>query len=170
MALLPLTVRGILHAEHTGEMEVALVTITHPNLATPVRVSSDPTQRLSSEPLRYGTISNSIEYEFILMSAIVPDDQKGTPPRTAIVLDNVTAGLVALVRSFTSPATAEIALVLASAPDVVFQRYKRLRTIRCSFDDSTVTIDLSREPFTSEPFGRRQTKDGFPGLHGIPSA
>lgn len=170
MAYLPLTVRRAVHAEHTAEIEVALVTITHANLATPIRVSSDPTQRLSAEPLRYGTISNDIEYEFILMSAIVPDDQKGTPPRTALVLDNIGAALVELVRSFTSPATAEIALVLASAPDSVFQRYKGLRIVRSSFDDSTVTIDLSREPFTSEPFGARQTKNFFPALHGLASS
>ncbi len=52
MAIIPLTVRRAMYAEHSEECEVALVTITHPDLDAPVRVSSDPTERLSVEPLR----------------------------------------------------------------------------------------------------------------------
>jgi hypothetical protein len=169
--LVPLSVRNALLAQETEEVEVALVTITHAALAAPVRVSSDATVRLSTNPLRYGTRSNGLEFEFILMSALVPDDQKGAPPQTAIVLDNVDARLVEVVQSFVSPpAEAMIEIVMASAPDFVIQRFRRLQIVRASFDESQVTLSLSREPFLSEPFCAKQTKAYFPGLHGIPNA
>lgn len=170
MAVIPLTVRSAMYAEHSEEVEVALVTITHDDLAAPVRVSSDPTSRLSTEPLRYGTESRGEEYYFVLMSAIVPDDRKGTPPRVALVFENIEANFIETAQSFTTPATASIELVLASAPDTVIQAYRGLRIVRCSFDEASATFDLSREPFVSEPFGARQTKNFFSGLHGIPSA
>jgi len=59
---------------------------------------------------------------------------------------------------------------MASAPDIVIQRIRQLSSTRCSYDAARLTFDLSNEPFTSEPFGRRQTKHFFPGLHGLPSA
>jgi hypothetical protein len=170
MAVIPLSVRSAMYAEHSWECEVALVTITHADLDAPVRVSSDPTTRLSTEPLRYGTSSRGEEYEHVLMSAIVPDDRKGTPPRVALVLENVGFDVVEVAQSFTDPAIATIELVLASAPDTVIQAYRGLRIVRCTFDEATATFDLSREPFVSEPFGARQTKNFFPGLHGLPSA
>ncbi|MFA7308181.1 MAG: hypothetical protein WC026_16085 [Hyphomicrobium sp.] len=171
MAVIPLTVRSVMYAEHSEEIEVALVTITHADLAAPVRVSSDTgSSPLSIEPLRFGTISRGNEYDFVLMSAIVPDDRKGTPPRVALVFENIESNFIETAQSFVSPATASIELVLASAPDTVIQAYRGLRIVRCSFDDTSATFDLSREPFVSEPFGARQTKNFFPGLHGIPSA
>jgi hypothetical protein len=170
MPLIPLTTRRAMHSEQTGEVEVMLVTVTHPNLDAPVRVSSDPTQRLSVDPLRYGTISNGVEYPFVLMSAILPDDTKGSPPRTALVFDNIDSDMVALARSFINPATADIDVVLASAPDFVTQRYAGLKITRSNYDETSVTFDLSREHLTFEPFGARQTKVFFPGLHGIASA
>jgi len=156
--------------QQTGEVEVLLVTITHPDLASPVRVTSDPTERLSVEPLVYGTKSVGLEYQFVLMSAITPDDQKGVPPRTALVFDNIDADMVALARSFTKPASADLAVVFASAPDFVTQSYKGLRIVKVSYNEASVTFDLSREPLVSEPFGARQTKNFYPGLHGLASA
>ncbi|MBS4019531.1 MAG: hypothetical protein KGZ68_14990 [Dechloromonas sp.] len=170
MAVIPLTVRTAMYAEHSEEVEVALVTITHADLDAPVRVSSDPTSRLSTDPLRYGTSSRGNEYDFVLMSAIVPDDRKGTPPRVALVFDNVESNFIETAQSFINPAHADIELVLASAPDTVIQAYRGLRIVRCTFDDASATFDLSREPFTTEPFGARQDKPRFPGLHGLASA
>ncbi|MFO1126382.1 MAG: hypothetical protein U1E25_14635 [Methylocystis sp.] len=165
-----MTIRQSMYAEHSEECEVALVTITHPSLAVPVRLSSDPTERLSVDPLRYGTRSGGNEFEFVNLSAIVPDDRKGTPPRVALILENVGFDVIEVAQSFTNIATAAIDLVLASAPNLVIQSYRGLRIVRCSFDEASATFDLSREPFVSEPFGGRQTKSFFPGLHGLPSA
>lgn len=170
MAVIPLTVRRTLLAEHSDEVEIALVTFTHPDLAAPIRLSSDPTERFSVDPLRYGTTSRGQQFEHILMSAIVPDDQRGVPPRLALVLDNVAVEMVETLRSFSEPATAVVEFVLASAPDALYQKFARLQTTRVAYDAESITIDLAREPFVSEPFGQRQIKHFFPGLFGLPSA
>jgi hypothetical protein len=45
-------------------------------------------------------------------------------------------------------------------------RYTYLRTVRASYDVNSVSLDISREPFTSEPMpAGRMTASRFPGLH-----
>jgi hypothetical protein len=159
-----------MYEQHSSEIEVLLITITHALLAEPIRLSSDPTQRLSVEPLEYGTISRGETFKFVEMAAILPDDQKGVPPRTAIAFENIDSAYVDLARSFIEPATAMLEVVFASAPDYVTQRYTRLRTTKVSGTETNITFDLSRIHLQTEPFGARQTKAFFPGLHGIANA
>lgn len=157
-------------AERTPELELLLVEITHADLAEPIYLSSDPTERLSTEPLVYGTTSNGIEYQFVLMGAVLPDDHKGTPPRTSLSFENIDSSYVELIRSFTTPAAVDLKVVFASAPDLVTQSYAGFQMTRVTYDEGSIKFDISREPFLSEPFGARQTKNLFPGLFGLPSA
>jgi hypothetical protein len=170
MPYIPLSARRSMFEERSPELEVLLVTITHVDLDEPVRLSSDPTERLSTDPLIYGTTSNGNEFLFVLMGAILPDDRKGSPPRTSLTFDNIDSRYVELARSFTSPAYVDLKVVFASAPNLVTQHYTGLRMTRVSYDESSMTFDISRELFLSEPFGARQTKNFFPGLHGLPNA
>lgn len=167
MALVPLTLRRVVAQEQADDVEIVLITISHPDLAAPVRISSDPTRRLSVEPLRYGTRSRGVDYEFLIASVVTPDDRKGSPPATSLVFDNVSVDMVDVMRSFTSPASVDLELVLSSEPDFVLQAFRHLRLIKCRYDVAAVTVDLSKEPFVAEPFGARQTKQFFPGLFGI---
>ncbi|HEY5209301.1 MAG TPA: hypothetical protein VIJ42_07640 [Stellaceae bacterium] len=64
-------------AAASDEVEICLIKISHPSLDAPIRLSTDATQRLSIEPLAYGTQStwNSdggavADYSFLLMSAM----------------------------------------------------------------------------------------------------
>lgn len=170
MPYVPLSARRTMFEERTPELEILLVTITHSLLTQPIRLSSDPTERFSIDPLVYGTTSNGDEYLFVLMGAVLPDDKKGSPPRTALTFDNIDSRYVELARSFTSPAYVELQVVFASAPDLVTQHYTDLRMTGVHYDESSLTFDISREPYLSEPFGARQTKFYFPGLHGLSSA
>jgi hypothetical protein len=170
MPYVPLSARRSMFEERTPELEILLVTINHSLLASPIRLSSDPTERFSIDPLVYGTTSNGLQYNFVLMGAVLPDDRKGSPPRTALTFDNIDSTYVELARSFIEPATVNLQVVFASAPDLVTQAYNGVRMTRVIFDEATMSFDISREPFFSEPFGARQTKNFFPGLHGLPSA
>jgi len=170
MPRVPLTARRAMYEQNSSQIEALLITITHPDLAEPVRLSSDPTERLSADPLEYGTISNGLTFKFVEMTAILPDDQKGVPPRTALSFENIDSAYVELARSFTAPAQAKLEVVFASAPDYVTQRYTRLRMTKVSYNESSITFDLSRDHLQTEPFGARQTKAFFPGLHGIANA
>lgn len=153
-----------------GETLVSLLTFTHPDLGAPVRLSSDPTQRLTTDPLVYGTVSGGLEYQFVFMTVSHPDDFKGAPPRFTVSFDNIDATFVEIAQSFLTPATLSVKEVFASAPDTVVNSVSGFSTINFKFDDSTISFEVSREPFIVEPHGSRMTKHAFPGLHGIESA
>lgn len=160
------TQRAAAHAEVSGEIEVVLLTITHPDLAAPIRLSSDPTEKLSLDPLGYGTISGGHQYDFVLMSAVLPDDIEGNPAAASFLFENVDADMAAVLRSIGSPASINIKLVLASAPDTIEIEYNELQAIKGSYDASQVTIDVSRASLSNEQWpAHSMTQRRFPGLY-----
>lgn len=79
--------RLALEAEATDEIEVALFLIEHPDLEAPIRLSTDNTERLQSDPLIYGTRSSwrgsdpvTQPFLWIVASAILPGDAEDDSP------------------------------------------------------------------------------------------
>lgn len=169
MPLVSLSMRASAYAEETPDVAIVLVTITHPSLAAPVYLSSDPTQRLSVDPLAYGTISNGVTYQFVLMSAIVPGDGNDTSSKAQLELENVESDMVKVMRSFTDYATVDFKLVMASNPDFVERHFPDRRIAKATATAEKVTLDIIRWPIEMEsimeswPSGR-QTRSRFPGL------
>lgn len=160
--------------EHsTDEVEVALFHIEHEALTDPVRLSTDPTERLSDDPLAYGTRSTfngaspvTEPFQFVLVSTDMPSDMEEAPAEAAIVLENVTTGIADVLQSLTTQATVHLALVLASSPDQVEAEFRDLKLVRSEGDASEITLYLSRQPIEEESFpAARMTKQRFPGLH-----
>lgn len=157
------------------EVEVVLVEITHPETEQVVRLSTDPTDRISYEPLAYGTRStwrgadpedDDEAYLFVLMSVLVPDDQEDSPPVARFVLEAVDNRIAEVLRSTTQRATVNMALVLASTPDAVEQEWLNFRLVSAEGDAGTITLSVSRDPVTAEPWpAGRMTRQRFPGLH-----
>jgi hypothetical protein len=161
-----LNARLAVQAAQSAEIPVMLAIITHPSLLAPAYLSSDPTERISADPYMLGTRHAGIVFPFVLMSAILPDDQDKSPPKTTLVFENVDADMAKVLRSITSPAMLELIVVLAGTPDVIEAHFTRLRATRGAYDPNQVSLDISREPFTSMalPF-HRMTVSRFPGLH-----
>ncbi len=165
MPRLSLDARSKLQAQEQSDVPVVLVIITHELLDSPVYLSSDPTAELSSDPLIYGTRSRGIEYQFAMMSAVVPDDRERTPAAASLRFENVDADLATVARSVTTPASVTLRLVFASAPDAVEFEWSGMKVIKASGNADVVTLDLSREPITNEPFpAHYMTRNRFPGL------
>ena len=162
-------------AEGSKEVEVMLVQITHPETEQIVRLSTDPTDRISYNPLSYGTRSTWLGadpeddeevFKFILMSALVPDDQDDAPPSMQLVLEAVDNSVAEVLRSTTRRATVAMAVVLASTPDLIEMEYRNFRLINAEQSGDSVTLSISRDPVTSEPWpAGRMTRERFPGLH-----
>lgn len=152
------------------QVEVVLWHITHPDLSAPVRLSTDPTERLSVDPLRYGTRStwqteDGSPFYFIIASALVPDDKGDAPATAKIVLANVDSSIAVLLRSFVTPATVDMAVVLAATPDLVEFECLGLQLVSSEPNGDLVTLNLSREPLTAEPWpSGKMTRSRFPGL------
>ena len=160
-------------AAHSAEIEVVLIMVEHPDLAAPIRLSTDNADRISVEPLIYGTRSTwrgsdpaTEPFLFILASAEMPSDLEGAPAEASIVIEAVTGEVARLLRSFTSRATVHMAVVLASSPDIVEFEATGMRLMLAEGGAGEVTATIGREPVEEESLpGLRFTKDRFPGLH-----
>ncbi|WP_346915022.1 hypothetical protein [uncultured Roseibium sp.] len=170
-----LNARLALDADGSEEVEVVLLQFTHPETSQIVRLSTDPTERLSVEPLQYGTRSTWLganpkkddeAFLFVLVSVLIPDDQETAPPAMRVVMEGVDNELAQVLRSTTERAEASMAVVLASSPDVVEQEWRNFKLVRAEGQGEGITLTLSRAPLTEEPWpAGRMTRERFPGLH-----
>ncbi len=157
------------------EVEVVLLHITHPETEQVIRLSTDPTDRISYSPPSYGTRSTWLgadpedddeAFLFILLSVLVPDDSEDSPPAAQLVLQSVDNRTADALRSTTQRATVNMALVLASTPDTVEQEWLNFKLISAEGSGDSITLSISRDPVTAEPWpAGRMTRDRFPGLH-----
>ena len=137
-----------------------------------MRLSTDPTERLSLDPLTYGTRSRwlradpqSEPFQFILMSADIPGDLEDAPAAATFVLDNVSQDMASLLRGFIDRPTVSLAVVLASSPDVVEVEYQCMVMLGSEGSVGEIIINVSRSPIEDETVPMdRFTKDRFPGL------
>lgn len=166
MTTLSLSLRQAFNAENTDEFPVILVEITPSGSSEVHRLCSEPSQRLSLEPLRYGIIHQGDEYPWVVMSTALPGDEEGKPPATTLIFANVVEDMASVIRGVTPGTQADVVLklVLSSAPDVVEEQYK-MKAISGGYNAQQVTLDCSREPIEMEPWPAfRMTKRRFPGL------
>jgi len=171
MRRLSLNARAAQDAAASDEVEVILLKISHTDLDEPIRLSTDPTERISIDPLRYGTRSTwqsdgSQIHWFVLLATQLPDDQEDQPQAATIVVEVVDHDIAALLRSTTSRATVDVAVVLASSPDTIEAEWLGLELVTAEGDAGEIKLSISRDPITSEPYpGRRMTRNVMPGLH-----
>lgn len=156
----------------SAEIEVVLIEITHPDLEAPIRLSTDNTERLSDDPLIYGTRSTwrgadpaTDPYLWIVASAVLPDDAEDAPAQAQIVLENLDARIVEVLRSYTGMASVALAVVEAGTPDLIEAEWDGLLLTNAEGTASEITISLSRDEIELEHFpAGRMTRQKFPGL------
>ncbi len=171
MRKVSLNARDAFEAQSTREIELALFVIEHPSLDAPIRLSTDPTERLSIEPLMYGTRSSWMgadpatdPYLFVLASTDVPSDLEDAPASATFVLENVDNEIAAILRSFVDRPTVHMAVVLASSPNTPELEYHGLVMTGSEGDAGEVSVSISRQPIEDESAQMdRFTKDRFPG-------
>jgi len=170
---LSLNARLAQDAEASAEIEVVLILIEHPDLDAPIRLSTDNRDRISDDPLIYGTRSNwagadpaTEPYLWIVASAILPGEAEDAPAAAQIALENLDSEMVELVRSFTDPAAISLAVVMADTPDVVEGEWTSLQLVSADIDAGQIVLSISRDEVEQEAFPPgRMTRLNFPGLH-----
>ncbi len=159
------TFRAAAFAQETGEVLVCLLTVSHASMADPIRLSSDPTVRLSTEPLTYGTVSRGDAYLYLPFQFTLPQDRDDSAPRVEIVFDNVDNALVGIFRAINDPLDILVEVVLASAPDLVETALPRMRLSNISYSASAITAALVVDGLVTEPFPSGNFNPGrFPAL------
>jgi len=157
----------------TEEIYVVLMEITHDDLDAPIRLSTDNAKRVSSDPLVYGTRSSwrdanplSEPYLWVIASVLVPSDQDDAPSSGSFALETLDSSVTKLLLSFTDPAQLNIAVVLASSPDLVEAEWLGLDITTAAIDSGEIALTFSREEVELERFPfARLTRNRFPGLH-----
>lgn len=172
MRRLSLNARQAQLGEASDEIEVVLFCIEHPELEAAIRLSTDNAVRISEDPEIWGTVSiwkgasSKDPYLWIIASAVLPGDAEDSPAQATLVLENLDARMVQIIRSFTEPATVSIAVVLASSPNVVEAEWTGLQITSADITAGEIVLTLSRDEIEMEPFpAGRMTKHRFPGLH-----
>lgn len=165
MRILSLDMRQAMFAQETGEVAVGLLTITHPSLSDPIVISTDPTERYSTDPLVYGTTSRGTQFIYVGMAVTLPDEQDKAPPASKLIISNVTRDLVPLARSVSSPPSVKIEIVRAAAPDTVEISVPAMDMVNLQYDSGQLTFDLAIDAFALEPFpAGNYDPASFPGL------
>lgn len=154
-----------LYSQESDEVVICLLTVTHEDLEAPIYLSSDATERLSDDPLIYGTVSRGNEYLYLPFEFTLPDDKSDSPPRVQLSMDNTDRSLVALLRSISTPADIMVELILASDLNFVEVRFPALQLSDVTIEDGRISATLVADALINEPHPAQQfTPGSFPGL------
>ena len=157
--------RSAAFSNETDEVVICLLTITHAEMAEPLRLSSDPTQRISENPLAYATVSRGETFVFLPFEFTLPADQDDVPPRVSLNLANADRALIGLLRTISSPLQIKVEVVLASSPDEVEVDLPIMQLSEIDYDAQGVRANLVIDGMQTEPFPSGQFDRGrFPGL------
>lgn len=138
--------------QETGEIPVLLLTITHPDLPDTIRISSDNADMLDVELQLRGTISRLQEYNFLPISASLPEEGEDAANTIQITVDNVGQDLTEPLKSTVTPATVTVEIVLASAPDDVEVSFPDFQLTSADVDAGSVKLSLTVDVMASEPY------------------
>jgi hypothetical protein len=139
-------------SQETGELPVLLLTITHPDLATVWRLSSDNKDLLDEENQLRGTLSRGNDFYFYPMSVSLPEEGDDASNVIQITLDNVSREITPLLQSTVTPAQITIEVVLASAPDDVEIEFPDFELASADVDAGSAVLSLTVDTMASEPF------------------
>ena len=136
------TFKSAVFAQDTNETFLILITIDHDDLDAPIRVSSD----------NVDTTSNGNTFVAFPFDLVLADDDENASPRARLSIDNVDRQIVLAVRTITSAPSVLVQIVLASDTDTIEASFPDFKLENISYNDLTVSGDLTLEEFTTEPY------------------
>jgi len=164
-----LNFRQAAYAQETERVPIILMTIEHDSLPEPLRISSDPTQRLTELTtdldVAYGTVSRGDIYVFFPVRLKLPDDTDEGGGQMEIEIDNVHRSLTETIRNIFTPCVFKTEIVLDNTPDVVEVSWPEFELINIGYNASVITGTLKAETLEREPFpSGKFCPSYFPGL------
>mgnify|MGYP000070643499 FL=1 len=156
-------------APQSRDPKVALFEFAHADLPEPIRLCSSAIEVISRDPRTYGIRSawrgEVAAYQHVACGVTLPGDQPDAPASVSLTFDLFDATLPSLLRSFSSRASCRVALVLASAPDIIEAQWGPLDVVSAQIGNR-LAISANRKRIEEEgaPF-LRFTRTMFPGLY-----
>ncbi|CAB4122650.1 Domain of unknown function DUF1833 [uncultured Caudovirales phage] len=143
-----------INSQQTDEVWLILLTITHADLPTPIRVVNN----------NENVTSRSNVFQAFPFEIILPGQDPDSPPKAMIRMDNVDRTVVSLIRNISSAPTVLMEVILASQPDTVEISFGSLSLRAVTYDASTIEGELFFEALYNEPITLSMTPSRFPGL------
>lgn len=162
-----LNFRQAAYAAETGRTIIALITIDHDDLTEPIRISTDPTERIHEyeNEIVYGTVSRGETYIFLPMRLQIPSDTDEGPGNMVMEFDNIHRTYTEIIRSIFTPPTVNVELVLDDDPDTVEVSWPEYLWTNISYDALVIRGTLALETLEREPFPAGSfSPSHFPGL------
>ena len=156
---------------YSSNTAIFLVKISHPDLSAPIRISTDPSERLSLDPVTYGTKSTWLTddespFLFVLASALWPDDVEGTPPTASVVIRSVGHDVIKILRSTTNRATVDFGVVLVETPNDIEAQFLGLELVSVEGDATEIILQFTGDNFYLEPWPHKiMSKEVCGGLY-----
>jgi Domain of unknown function (DUF1833) len=148
------TLKLALSRQDSDEVLVILLTLSHPDFPTPLRICND------------SKIVTSGGEDFLPLPFLItmPDDSADQVPQVNVTLDAVDRTLINAIRSISDAPSLLMEFVLASSPDMIEAGWDFImRDI--AYDAFTITAVLSYEQILDEPFpGDQVTPTTLPGV------
>jgi hypothetical protein len=149
------TLRSALAATETGEVAIALLTLSSPELATPIRLATNTED----------VASNGETFSASPIRVVLPSETEDGPPRGSLTIENVSRVVIQSLRAATQKITAKMDIVLASDPDTIEATWEDFTISGARWDTLEITADVTQEPFLKRRFPtQRFTPGDFPGL------
>lgn len=154
----------------SGEIAAALLTITHPNLTTPIRIVNAAIERISEDPRRYGVISNGLTYDYLPFEFAPPEEGDGADGSTAFTVPNLSTDgalkIAAEFRLLNSPASVSAIVIMTPDVDLPIMTFNSWELLVSNVTDAEITANLvadglSQEPAPSGRYDRRQCPGMF---------
>ena len=156
MTTTSLNFREAAFSPETGRVLIALITLSHIDLADDIRISTDPTQELteftSDTQKVYGTISNGKKYIFLPVRIKLPDDTDEGPGEMQLEIDNVHRAYMETIRSVQTPVICRVDLVLDNALDTIEGSWPEFKLTNITYNATTITGTLRLETLETEPY------------------
>lgn len=155
------------YASETDRVPILLITFSHTSLIEPIRISTDPTQRVVQvdEYVSYGTISRGNTFIYLPVSFKLPDDTDAGPGEMQIEVDNVDRAMTEAIRSIFTPITVKVEIVMDNAVDTVDIEWPEYVLSNIQYNATTITGTMLLESLVREPFpGLMFTPSTAPGI------
>lgn len=143
-----------LAAQECATAWLVLLTLDHPELDQPIRVTSDGVT----------TTSNGYTYSPLPFEVTLPDDVEGRAPQAQLRIDNTSQEIIALLRGLTTPPSLKIQIVRSVTPDVVEREWSGLEWRSSQYDVGAITGTLGVDDLAMEEFPYITFDGRFKGL------
>ena len=143
-----------LAAQETGTAWIVLLTLTHPDLPTPIRVTSDGV----------ATVCNGNTYDPFPFDVTLPDDVEGRAPQARLRIDNTSQEIVAVLRGLVTPPALTIKIVRSADPNYIERSWVGLEWRGSTFDVGAIVGTLTVDDLASEEFPYVTFDGRFRGL------